>query len=484
MRDRGFVPRLLLARDLRENDEAPLSPAQTHYLRRVLRLREGDAARVFDGEGAEREAIIVAGKRAWNLKIGAAAASADARFPVVVAQIAGGGARGDWAVEKMCEIGVAAFAPLYRQKPPREAALARWRRIVAAACAQCGRAKLMRIERPQTFAEWIARVGDDAEARFLLTPEVETPLLIAGAQNDCCEQNAAGMRFGDAVARRRGRLFAGRKTKRARKRIRLRRVGRARFALRNRAGNRRRVVARANRNRARNGYGEKSPRRRLAAFFFRAQFGEKIVNFRRRQCRATVFVVDQHRRRLVASAEALGSEKSEHSVRARFPEFDSERFAQFGRRLFRARERARQASADAKGAPPDRAQMIHIVKSGDLERAHRRHADDLRHRFDRLVRKPALFFLRDAQSRHNRRCPLRGRIFRRFALDRGERFGATAPPAFARRSSVDLAENDIHRADNRDRVGNHMAARHLVHRRQMREARGADFQAVGLVRAV
>ena len=170
---------MLLARDLRENDEVPLSPAQTHYLRRVLRLREGDAARVFDGEGAEREAIIVADKRAWNLKIGAAAASADARFSVVVAQIAGGGARGDWAVEKMCEVGVAAFTPLYRQKPPREAALARWRRIVAAACAQCGRAKLMRIEPPQTFAEWIARAGGDSEARFLLTPEAETPLLIA-----------------------------------------------------------------------------------------------------------------------------------------------------------------------------------------------------------------------------------------------------------------------------------------------------------------
>ena len=173
---------MLLARDLRENDEAPLSPAQTHYLRRVLRLREGDAARVFDGEGAEREAIIVADKRAWNLKIGAAATSADARFPVVVAQIAGGGARGDWAIEKMCEVGVAAFAPLYRQKPPREAALARWRRIVAAACAQCGRAKLMRIERPQTFAEWIASASGGAEARFLLTPEAETPLLIATSE--------------------------------------------------------------------------------------------------------------------------------------------------------------------------------------------------------------------------------------------------------------------------------------------------------------
>ena len=267
MRDRGFVPRLLLARDLRENDEAPLSPAQTHYLRRVLRLREGDAARVFDGEGAEREAIIVADKRAWNLKIGAAATSADARFPVVVAQIAGGGARGDWAIEKMCEVGVAAFAPLYRQKPPREAALARWRRIVAAACAQCGRAKLMRIERPQTFAEWIAAHRRRRGSEIFADAGSRNAAFGRDAQSDCGERNAAGMRFGNAVAWRRGRLFAGRKTKRARKRIRLRRVGRARFTIRNCARHRRRVVARANRNRTRNGCGEKPPKTPFSRFF-------------------------------------------------------------------------------------------------------------------------------------------------------------------------------------------------------------------------
>lgn len=186
-RGHRFAPRLLLERCLREGDLAPLSAAQTHYLRRVLRLREGDAARVFDGAGAEREATVVAGARDWNLKIGAAARGADATFAVAIAQIAGGGARGDWAVEKMCEAGVAAFVPLHRGEPPRESALARWRRIVAASCAQCGRARLMRIEPPRSFAAWIGDGGGGADAKFLLTPRAEMSLWDAARESprDC-----------------------------------------------------------------------------------------------------------------------------------------------------------------------------------------------------------------------------------------------------------------------------------------------------------
>ena len=52
------------------------------------------------------------------------------------------------------------------------------------------------------------------------------------------------------------------------------------------------------------------------------------------------------------------------------------------------------------------------------------------------------------------------------------------------RSSVDLAEHDVLRADDRDGVGDHVAARHLVERREVREARRADLQAVRLVGAV
>jgi hypothetical protein len=43
-------------------------------------------------------------------------------------------------------------------------------------------------------------------------------------------------------------------------------------------------------------------------------------------------------------------------------------------------------------------------------------------------------------------------------------------------SSVDLAEHDVHGADDGHRVGDHVAARHLVQRRQVGEARRADLQ--------
>src|SRR5882762_297789 len=50
--------------------------------------------------------------------------------------------------------------------------------------------------------------------------------------------------------------------------------------------------------------------------------------------------------------------------------------------------------------------------------------------------------------------------------------------------SVDFTKHDVLRADNRHDIGQHMALRHLVERRQMGKARRADLHAVGLVRAV
>src|SRR3990170_3747759 len=52
------------------------------------------------------------------------------------------------------------------------------------------------------------------------------------------------------------------------------------------------------------------------------------------------------------------------------------------------------------------------------------------------------------------------------------------------RSSIYLSKHDVLGAADGDRVGDHVAARHLVERREMREAGRADLQAVGLVGAV
>src|SRR5712692_4841152 len=51
-------------------------------------------------------------------------------------------------------------------------------------------------------------------------------------------------------------------------------------------------------------------------------------------------------------------------------------------------------------------------------------------------------------------------------------------------SPVDFSEHDVLRADDRHRVGDHVAARHLVERGQVRETGRADLEAIRLVRAV
>ena len=52
------------------------------------------------------------------------------------------------------------------------------------------------------------------------------------------------------------------------------------------------------------------------------------------------------------------------------------------------------------------------------------------------------------------------------------------PVAFIEVLPVDLAEHDVERADHSDDVGQHVAFHDLVHRRQVREARRANLQAL------
>ena len=50
--------------------------------------------------------------------------------------------------------------------------------------------------------------------------------------------------------------------------------------------------------------------------------------------------------------------------------------------------------------------------------------------------------------------------------------------------AVDFTEHDVLRADDRDRVGNHVAARHFIERGQVGITRRTDLQTIRLVRAI
>ena len=59
MGDGDLKTRLFVKQDLREGSQIILSKEQVHYLRNVLRLREGDNIALFNGRDGEWETKIV-----------------------------------------------------------------------------------------------------------------------------------------------------------------------------------------------------------------------------------------------------------------------------------------------------------------------------------------------------------------------------------------------------------------------------------------
>ena len=86
------------------------------------------------------------------------------------------GDRQKWLVEKAVELGVARIVPLRTRRgvaQPVEQSLARLRRAVIEASKQCGRNRLLRIDAPQSWPDFVAGAAGVA-CRVLAHPGGET----------------------------------------------------------------------------------------------------------------------------------------------------------------------------------------------------------------------------------------------------------------------------------------------------------------------
>lgn len=154
-----------------------LPDAIAHHAVRVLRLRDGDALVLFDGQGGEYPATLrVAGKTA-HAELGARdAREAELAGSITLVQGLPSGDKMDWIVEKAVELGVQRLVPVAAQRSVlqlngdrQDKRLAHWRRIAAAASEQCGRNRLMCIEPVTTLTNWLTT--SSAEPRLLCHPE-------------------------------------------------------------------------------------------------------------------------------------------------------------------------------------------------------------------------------------------------------------------------------------------------------------------------
>ena len=128
----------------------------------MLRLSSGDRVRVFNGRGAEFEAVVDAADREGvRLTIGAARVPApEPRVAITLAQAVLKGDKMDDVVRDAVMMGVAAIHPIVTARS--EISLAsltrgrrreRWERIAVSSAKQCGRAVVPSIAEPSQFNE-------------------------------------------------------------------------------------------------------------------------------------------------------------------------------------------------------------------------------------------------------------------------------------------------------------------------------------------
>jgi len=154
MADRYFVESPITS------DRATLAGPEAHHLIHVMRVKRGSRIVLFDGSGAEFTAAVEnVGRSDLELNI-LARKAIDRELPLAIALGVAlpKGDRQKWLVEKAVELGVAKLTPLRTERAvaqPVEQALDRLHRAVVEASKQCGRNRLMEIERPRNWADFV-----------------------------------------------------------------------------------------------------------------------------------------------------------------------------------------------------------------------------------------------------------------------------------------------------------------------------------------
>lgn len=169
----------------------PLGPGEyiivgpeAHHLATVRRVQCGDRITLFNGDGRDYPAEVVAVDRKQTVVNVEAPVSVKRELPhaIVVAAALPKGDRLDFLVEKLTELGVARFVPLITERSvvlPKATTVEKLSRAVIEASKQCGRNALMVVDHPQRWSECVSQTNWPA-ARYVLHTGSTLPSLPSG----------------------------------------------------------------------------------------------------------------------------------------------------------------------------------------------------------------------------------------------------------------------------------------------------------------
>ena len=170
MADRFYTP------DPLPPGEYVLSGPEAHHLATVRRFGPGDRVVLFNGDGHDYPAEVVAADRKRTVLTVGEPVAVDRESPVRVEVAAAlpKGDRGDFLVEKLTELGVARFVPLLTARTvvePKEVRLDKLRQAVVEASKQCGRNVLMVVAPLTRWSDYLAASRTDGPRVVLHTAD-------------------------------------------------------------------------------------------------------------------------------------------------------------------------------------------------------------------------------------------------------------------------------------------------------------------------
>jgi 16S rRNA (uracil1498-N3)-methyltransferase len=156
--------RIYEERGLAVGDQIQLSEKNSHYLANVLRLKPGDMITIFNGQGGEYIATLIAlsKKRVTLMLKQFVAREVESSLTITLGQGIAKGDKMDFIVQKAVELGVTAIYPLITTrcnvKLDRERLVKRvahWQSVANSACEQSGRNRIPWIYPATPLMDWI-----------------------------------------------------------------------------------------------------------------------------------------------------------------------------------------------------------------------------------------------------------------------------------------------------------------------------------------
>jgi 16S rRNA (uracil1498-N3)-methyltransferase len=156
------MPRFYVQPHAWNPDKLALDAGETHHALDVLRMKAGDRATLFNGEGTEATVeFATVDKGRISLKKISVAKSTPLACRITLGQAIPKGKNMDLIVEKATELGAAAIVPLLSERTivrcdEGEALSKRdkWQRVAIEAAKQCGQNWLPSVSKPQTPKEF------------------------------------------------------------------------------------------------------------------------------------------------------------------------------------------------------------------------------------------------------------------------------------------------------------------------------------------